>query len=355
MSARSEQLVLDYLSRAADAAHGILRSDERLRFIARLRAAIEQQRQAARAVEPAQVRRVLAKFGDPRGLVDRERRSLDEAKAAALDARDARGSIGGTAPPGAPTTRGAAGRPAYPALPPQVAAAAGAGQPGTIPVVRPAEESVSGQAARAGPGAAGSRRPLVSRGRPASGAPSRGGRGASQPLPAAQRAPADKRPGMAPPGIAPPGTAPPGGPPARVVPQFALDPMSVIRKFPREMLALVLLGLGGLLFPFPLWFAGAAIGLTSRVWSRSDKLTGLGGPLVITVVTVGIIGALNKNPGIAVDMHAYVAAAHADALLTLRITAALGAGYLGARLPRGDRPSPAGRSADRRRNRLYGH
>jgi hypothetical protein len=352
MSARSEQLVLDYLSRAADAAHGILRSDERLRFIASLRAAIEQQRQAVRAVEPAQVRQVLAKFGDPRGLADRERRSLDEAKAAALDARDAGGSIGGTAPP-------------------QVAAAAGAGQPGTIPVVRPAEESVSGQAARGGPGAAGSRRPLVSRGRPAAGAPSRGGRGASQPLPAAQRAPADKRPGAAPPGMAPPGMAPPGmappgmappgmappgmAPPARVVPQFASDPMSVIRKFPREMLALVLLGLGGLLFPFPLWFAGAAIGLTSRVWSRSDKLTGLGGPLVITVVTVGIIGALNKNPGIAVDMHAYVAAAHADALLILRITAVLGAGYLGARLPRGDRPSPAGRSADRRRNRLYGH
>ncbi len=139
-----------------------------------------------------------------------------------------------------------------------------------------------------------------------------------------------------------------------MIPQFALDPMSVIRKFPREMLALVLLGLGGLLFPFPLWFAGAAIGLTSRVWSRSDKLTGLGGPLVITVVTVGIIGALNKNPEIPVDLHAYVAAAHADALLTLRITAALGAGYLGARLPRGGRPSPAGRSADRRRNRLHG-
>ncbi|HUK67989.1 MAG TPA: hypothetical protein VLW50_04415 [Streptosporangiaceae bacterium] len=347
MSARSEQLVLDYLSRAADAAHGILRSDERLRFIANLRGAIEQQRQAVRAVEPAQVRRVLAKFGDPGGLVERERRSLDEAKAADLDAREAGGGLDGTAAPDAPNAGRAGGPPASAPRPRRVAAAGDAGQRVTVPVVRPVEESVLGLSPRgqAGTRAAGPGRPLA-REWPESGPPARRtGGGVGRAVSAARRAPAGKRLG----------TAPTGGTAARVGPQFAFDGMSVVRRFPRELLALVLLGLGGLLFPFPLWIAGVAIGLTSRVWSRMDKLTGLGGPLVITLVTVGFIGVLNKNPTIPVDIHAYVAAAHADALLTLRITAILGAVYLGARLPRGEQPSPAHRSADQRSNRLHGH
>jgi hypothetical protein len=96
---------------------------------------------------------------------------------------------------------------------------------------------------------------------------------------------------------------------------------------------------------------GAVIGLTSRVWSTRDKFIGIAGALIITVAGVGVIGALNKNPSIPVDLHAYVAAAHADSSLLMRFGAVLGAIYLGARLPRGDRPSPySRRSADRRRD-----
>lgn len=128
--------------------------------------------------------------------------------------------------------------------------------------------------------------------------------------------------------------------------------MAVVRRYPREMFSLLLLGVGGLLLPFPLWLIGAVIGLTSRVWGTGDKFIGIAGPLVVAVAGVGLIGALNKNPSIAVDLHAYVAAARADASLLLRIGAAGGAVYLLARLPRGGRSRRSRRSADRRRDLL---
>ncbi len=282
MSARSEQLVLDYLSRAADAAHRTLRSDERMRFIARLRVSIEQQRRAASAVEPAEVRRVLAKFGDPKVLVARERRSLDEAMAPG-------GDVGGTGTPDEAT---------------QVTVKQGAAGQGA------AWQDAAGQGM---------------------------GRPPEAFFPSPQVAGPDDV-----------------GQPAAPVPQVAFDPTLVIRRFPRELLALVLLGLGGMLLPFPLWLIGAVTGLTSRIWSTGDKFIGIAGPLIITVAGVGVIGALNKHPGVPVDLHAYVAAVRADASLIFRIGAVLGALYLGARLPRGNRPSPACRSADRRRDLLGG-
>jgi hypothetical protein len=133
--------------------------------------------------------------------------------------------------------------------------------------------------------------------------------------------------------------------------QAAFDPVTFARRFARESLALLLLGLGGLLLPIPLWLIGALIGVTSRVWSRADKFTGIAGPLIVTVAGVGVIGALNKNPSIPVDLHAYVAAAHADASLLMRIGAALGAAYLAARLA-GGRANRRISSADWRRNRI---
>jgi hypothetical protein len=316
MSARSEQIVLDFLSRTADAAHGTLRSDDRVRFIARLRASIEQQRQAAGAVEPAEVRQILAGFGDPRVLVERELRRLDEARAAAAAGN-------GT------TAAGPARRPGGPG-----GAAAAAG---------PAEVRLSGAGRRThGNGAArrGAARKSamvwrsVAQGAVADGATADGAvdgavvRGAVAPGAAGQRHAAGRAPAQAP-----------------------FDPVAVARRYAREVLALLLLGIGGLLLPVPLWLIGAAIGLTSRVWGRADKFIAVAGPLIVTVAGVGVIGALNKNPSIPVDLHAYVAAAHAYASLFLRIGAALSAAYLAARLARRGAGLPS-RSADWRRDRI---
>ncbi len=74
---RADQLVLDFVSRAADAAHGVLRQDHRLDFVKRLRARIESER--AGSEDPKAVAKVLARFGDPAALVEREARRLSGA------------------------------------------------------------------------------------------------------------------------------------------------------------------------------------------------------------------------------------------------------------------------------------
>ncbi|MGH3322451.1 MAG: hypothetical protein ACRDN9_20205, partial [Streptosporangiaceae bacterium] len=94
MTEQADQVVLDYLRRAADAAHGVLRSDQRLDFMRRLRGRIEEMRRSAGANDPRSVHKVLSRFGDPARLVERERDRL--AKEASPDAE----------PPAAPTREG---------------------------------------------------------------------------------------------------------------------------------------------------------------------------------------------------------------------------------------------------------
>ncbi|MEU8250791.1 hypothetical protein [Nonomuraea sp. NPDC048916] len=77
MIERADQLVLNYVSAAADAAHGVLRPDQRLDFVKRLRARIEDERHGSQNAR--QVAKVIARFGDPVALVQREVRRLAEA------------------------------------------------------------------------------------------------------------------------------------------------------------------------------------------------------------------------------------------------------------------------------------
>ncbi|WP_329086909.1 MULTISPECIES: hypothetical protein [unclassified Streptosporangium] len=74
MIERADQLVLDYVSKAADAAHGVLQPRQRIDFVAVLRRRIDAER--AGTDDPAAVARVLARFGDPAVLVHRELRRL---------------------------------------------------------------------------------------------------------------------------------------------------------------------------------------------------------------------------------------------------------------------------------------
>lgn len=83
MSEAADQLVLEYLGTVADVAHGRLSAQERLDFINRLRSRIEEYRGGSD--NPRHVRQVLARFGDPSYLVERERRRLDEARGPALN------------------------------------------------------------------------------------------------------------------------------------------------------------------------------------------------------------------------------------------------------------------------------
>lgn len=76
MIERADQLILNYVSKAADAAHGVLRQDQRLDFVKRLRAKIELERHGLESAKD--VAKVLARFGDPVALVEREANRLRE-------------------------------------------------------------------------------------------------------------------------------------------------------------------------------------------------------------------------------------------------------------------------------------
>ena len=432
MSARAEQLVLDYLSRVADEAHGILRSDERLRFVTRLRTSIERQRQQEGAFNLAEVRRVLATWGAPKALVEDERRRLD---AAALEAQGvtwaaAEGSaraategsaraVGGSARVAAEesaaegsaraaargSARAAAGRaaPQPDSSPapgnggsgkPLLAARGGSLERSSSP--QPAQD----QQARSGPDVPAAELGIAAAGEPGVGAagefyaaagepqalaadePQGLGSAAGEPqapaafepqrpAPAADEQRSTQSPSPALRRVVGPSRSPADGGSVRPAPKSQTVParasrrgrmwrpadhqtsgfpangpsvrddhgsglglVSVTRWFGREALAIILLGLGGVVLPFPVWLVGAVIALTSWAWSRPEKFVGVVCPLVVTVAGIGIIGALNRNPSMPIDVQAYIGAAHTDGKLLMRITTAAGALFLGGRLVR---------------------
>ena len=50
-----------------------------------------------------------------------------------------------------------------------------------------------------------------------------------------------------------------------------------------ESVAILLLGLGGLILPFPFWPIGAVVALFSRLWDVKDKSIAVTGPLLVTL------------------------------------------------------------------------
>ena len=117
------------------------------------------------------------------------------------------------------------------------------------------------------------------------------------------------------------------GPPVPLTEAWALA-----RKHPLEAVAVVVLGVGGLIYPFPLWLIGGVVALFSRRWGKREKWLALAGPPVfagICMLLLGMTGGGNF-------FHALAAASHQFGLL-LRVGCVLCAGYLVWRLRRGPR------------------
>jgi hypothetical protein len=102
---------------------------------------------------------------------------------------------------------------------------------------------------------------------------------------------------------------------------------------PLEATAIILLGVGGVIFP-PVFVLGALVALGSKLWHYRDKWVGLVLPPVLT-----IIGAA---AGIAIGGRSH--GLH-DGWVCLnilsRVAALLGAGYLAWRTGTGRRPPPS--------------
>jgi hypothetical protein len=82
MIERADQLVLEFVSKVADAAHGRLRPEQRLDFAQRLRESVEHARGGSE--DPRHVAKVIAGFGSPADLIDRELRRIAAAQQASL-------------------------------------------------------------------------------------------------------------------------------------------------------------------------------------------------------------------------------------------------------------------------------
>jgi hypothetical protein len=96
------------------------------------------------------------------------------------------------------------------------------------------------------------------------------------------------------------------------------------RERPLEAFAVVLMGLGGAVYP-PVWILGAALALASRVWDFRDKWLGLAIPLFVVIVGMGADVSLSgtQSSFTAYFREAWIFGGHLS-----RIVAVLGAVYL---------------------------
>ena len=329
MDAAAEQLVLDYLRGLEDAARSGLGAGERMAFMARSRAGVARQIGETRATEPAEVRQLLRRFGDPDRLVAHERQRLDREAprltglngvGAATDQNGRHEAPDQNGTDEAPDQNGAGAGAASDqnggrAAPDEnVAEPAPEPAPAAWPAVRLAGAGNGRRPSAAPP----LHRPMTARWRPGRELPVRPARGA------------------APDRTAGPGPDPGGGGEAGATGGGWLGVvLTVVRQHPLECLAIVLIGLGGLIAPWPLWLIGALAMLASPVWSVRDKLAAVAIPLAVALVgAVAAAGFAARPPGLS----GYVHEVRVDGWNLLRAGAVLGAAYLARRLQRGRRP-----------------
>jgi hypothetical protein len=334
-----DQLVQDYLTRVAAAARHLPKG-ARMAFVGRTKAQIERQVAAAGTDDPGKLVEVLAELGDPEELVRAERLRIDNKWLKKRGQETHPEPVTGAPPAGSGPPR--ASRPRVyqprvhrglrsrwkPATPP----------PPQKPAAESAEpdDTITGRVI--GKGLAPTSPPPTSPAptspaptSPARTSPARTSPAPSSPPPESPAPWPDQLDAMMPPGPVPgedDGTAPGTQTPLDGVWQLA-------RGHLLESVAVVLIGLGGALLPFPFWLAGALVALFSRLWDGRDKVAAIGGPILMvflgSIVSALLMGGHNNVVAI------YIHAMHVDTGLWIRIGCVLTAVYLGWRVSKGRR------------------
>lgn len=274
----ADRLMLEYLARVADAGTRYLPEGDRTAFVSKTRRRIERDCGTGLG-DPECMRGVLARLGEPEKLVKAERTRIDAARSR-RKVPDA-GAGAAAEPVTAPLWHrrfSSRWRPATHAGPGARRGTRPPGGPGTGG--EPLEGTVLPPAPRAGGGQNGS---PVGSGKVAQAAtPPPDWRTAPVPVPPRPVA----RRGAAAAALATVG---------RGATQLASAGVAAARRYPLEVTAVIVLGLGGLILPFPLWLAGAAIAVRSRIWDPFDKWAAFLGPplfaLVGSIVTASVIHA----------------------------------------------------------------
>jgi hypothetical protein len=366
-----EQIVTDYLTRVAQAAR-LLPKGARMAFVGRTRALIDRELgPPGTRTDPEHVIEVLARLGKPEDLVISERTRIDrswvksrasteeegEAAAAALTGPRMNRPLTARRRPNS-ETQPLAGRLAEPAPDGTITDGPVPGPDGPVTgtpgaaqgpgprrsVLRPAGQRDAGaQAGQQGAGATGPRTAG-----PRSGSPRRL-HSTGSPGPAV--------PGAGPPGVPPLGTEAPGGGPENTghtgpvdwlighVPgrsgtsggaeTFTANAGRLARDHMLESIAILFLGLGGLILPFPFWPIGAVVGMFSRLWDARDKLLGVTGPVLVVLMTSVLTALFIGGAGNAILI--YFHAIRVSFGLMIRVGSVLTAAYLAWRVSKGPR------------------
>ncbi len=273
-----DQLIREYLTRIAQAGQRLPKG-ARLAFIGRTRTRIERELGPRGASDPDRVLAVLEELGEPEELVRAERAKIDAAWVKRRTASSKAGSEAAAAVTAPLQYRRLNSRRRPAATEPQPALppgqAAGPGSPEGPPGPEPA------------------------------------------PRPTARR----RLPSL-----------PPGPPPSPA------DIGRLARAHLFETMVIVLIGLGGLLFPVlpPIWVLGSLLALLPMgIWDARDKFVALLGPLAITAAISVLIALGDRVPGNFVVV--YVHAFGAGAGYLLRFGCLVSAGYLAWRVYQGPR------------------
>ena len=359
-----EQIVTDYMTRVAQAAR-LLPKGARMAFVGRTRALVEREvGPPGTRTDPEHVTAVLARLGKPEDLVTEERTRIDqrwvksrasnkeegEAAAAAvttpranrpLRARrrpssDTQPLTGRLIPPGQDlTVTGPDGSVTGAAPPPP-----GAGPPGRSVLRGTGPRSASPRSP--GPGSGDSRVASPRRLRSAD-SPEPGPQGTVT-QDSSQRG--TKRQGTGAPGAAPV-HAGHTGPIERLIGQvpglrgmegaetFTANTGRLARENILESVAILLLGLGGLILPFPFWPIGAIVAMFSRLWDVKDKAIAVIGPMLVTLA-ISVIAA----PFVGGSGNVIVVYFHALGVsfgLLVRVGSVITAAYLAWRVSKGPR------------------
>jgi hypothetical protein len=379
MSPTAEQLVRDYLNGLSIAARDCLKPRDRHALLVRVRTRIEAEVGGVATASAVLVQSVLAELGDPAALIEAERARRSNAQVP-----DAGSPVAGSDPAEAGDVQPLPHRikkvvtarpnaiPALSALPVGPKLSAAASEPGrdgqngaTAPdgSQRPAAivppQGASPEQAKRPAGRWLSRAPRAPGSPGAPGSPAVPGSSGSAPVPGSS--------GSAP-ALGPPAGGRAGGQrqdigsgqeaaaPAQAGPQFEVASGSdrlaetatsvletigrrvtalgaAVRKHKIEAVAIVLLGVGGAIYP-PVWLLGAVVALLSRVFDGRDKWLGVGLPVLLVALSavLEVIFGGHRDSVTAYTYEAWLAAGRVS-----RAAAALGACYLVWPLHRGKR------------------
>lgn len=343
----TEQLIRDYLNRLSVAARGRLGISQRQSLLDRTRARIEAECGGINGASAVEVRKALAGLGDPIVLVELEAYRADSGTSGAYPRYEP--SVAGNG------NREMAAEEAHVSGPTkgnQIGEdlLVTGGPNGSKPVrgggsIRSLLAGfAAGQRRRRAKAAADPVARATPGGNPGAGHDGGTGRGSGlvpaprqpvgseklgSPDPSAARASGQPSGGAA---SAPPGAAPtpPGG---GVLARLIRGLVGAVRGNTVEVLAILLLGVGGAVYP-PIWLVGAALALPSKKWDIRDKFVGITLPVFLLVIGTVVIIVLGGQHATIAD-YAYEAWLGAGRLS--RVLAVAGAAYLAWGLRRGRR------------------